>query len=298
MGPGLYTIREQNIIERKNQNRGGNESKGKGKEQPLAIDVDSPVRERRTKAGGTDVFRTSKSGQIVDAKGKLSEDWEVRRSLGRRRRRYQYYYNHSTGEASWIIPRGSVEKGAEEGAERVVEEVSTVIDGGSEESDIWSPMAYDLAMKGILEDAQGQLPDGWEMRNNGNRTFHVDHNTRTATWDRPGDEIRATPHNQEPMAATSQLPRELKVEDPIGMKQDRKTRVSAIHDTSIAPIYRTHVAMMQHTTSQQRGHLPNRRCWIMTRSWRRSFHQPCVSRSYFRTTSSGGLLAEIYEPKK
>lgn len=82
-------------MERRNQNRGGNESKGKRKEQPLAIDVDAPVRERRTKAGGTDVFRTTKSGPIVDAKGKLSEDWEVRRSLGRRRRRYQDYYNRS-----------------------------------------------------------------------------------------------------------------------------------------------------------------------------------------------------------
>lgn len=139
-------------MERRNQNGGGNESEGKGKEQPLAIDVDAPVRERRTKAGGTDVFRTTKSGPIVDAKEKLSEDWEVRRSLGRRRRRYQDYCNRSTG--SWIRPRGSIEKGAEEGAERGVKEVSNVIDGGSEESETWSPMAYDLAMKSI-EYSQG-----------------------------------------------------------------------------------------------------------------------------------------------
>lgn len=40
----------------------------------------------------TDVFRNTKSGQIKDAKGILPEYWELRKSLGWRRQRYEYWY--------------------------------------------------------------------------------------------------------------------------------------------------------------------------------------------------------------
>ena len=37
-----------------------------------------------------------------------------------------------------------------------------------------------------FEDQQGRLPPGWERReDNLGRTYYVDHNTRTTTWDRP-----------------------------------------------------------------------------------------------------------------
>src|SRR5690606_6062541 len=37
-----------------------------------------------------------------------------------------------------------------------------------------------------FEDAQGRLPPGWERReDNLGRTYYVDHNTRTTTWQRP-----------------------------------------------------------------------------------------------------------------
>ena len=37
-----------------------------------------------------------------------------------------------------------------------------------------------------FEDQQGRLPPGWERRvDNLGRTYYVDHNTRTTTWNRP-----------------------------------------------------------------------------------------------------------------
>jgi E3 ubiquitin-protein ligase NEDD4 len=37
-----------------------------------------------------------------------------------------------------------------------------------------------------FEDQQGRLPAGWERRvDNLGRTYYVDHNTRTTTWQRP-----------------------------------------------------------------------------------------------------------------
>ncbi|KAH6880664.1 P-loop containing nucleoside triphosphate hydrolase protein [Thelonectria olida] len=37
-----------------------------------------------------------------------------------------------------------------------------------------------------FEDAEGRLPAGWERRkNNSGRTYYVDHNTRTTSWNRP-----------------------------------------------------------------------------------------------------------------
>lgn len=39
-----------------------------------------------------------------------------------------------------------------------------------------------------FEDAQGRLPPGWERRqDNLGRTYYVDHNTRTTTWNRPSN---------------------------------------------------------------------------------------------------------------
>jgi E3 ubiquitin-protein ligase NEDD4 len=53
-----------------------------------------------------------------------------------------------------------------------------------------------------FEDAQGRLPAGWERReDNLGRTYYVDHNTRTTSWNRPTGTGAAENRNQE--AATA-----------------------------------------------------------------------------------------------
>ncbi|OIW29084.1 HECT-domain-containing protein [Coniochaeta ligniaria NRRL 30616] len=49
-----------------------------------------------------------------------------------------------------------------------------------------------------FEDAQGRLPAGWERReDNLGRTYYVDHNTRTTSWNRPTGTGAAENRNQE-----------------------------------------------------------------------------------------------------
>jgi len=54
-----------------------------------------------------------------------------------------------------------------------------------------------------FEDAQGRLPAGWERReDNLGRTYYVDHNTRTTSWNRPTQASTATEARGEREAAT------------------------------------------------------------------------------------------------
>ena len=42
-----------------------------------------------------------------------------------------------------------------------------------------------------MENQNSLLPPGWEMRQDQRgRTFYIDHNTRTTTWQRPNSEVR------------------------------------------------------------------------------------------------------------
>ena len=46
--------------------------------------------------------------------------------------------------------------------------------------------AIAAARNGVTEDQHGPLPPGWERRIDPlGRTYYVDHNTRTTTWNRP-----------------------------------------------------------------------------------------------------------------
>ena len=48
------------------------------------------------------------------------------------------------------------------------------------------PAPGDRGNRSAFEDNQGRLPPGWERReDNLGRTYYVDHNTRTTTWNRP-----------------------------------------------------------------------------------------------------------------
>lgn len=54
-----------------------------------------------------------------------------------------------------------------------------------------------------FEDSQGRLPPGWERReDNLGRTYYVDHNTRTTTWNRPSETLNPTEHRTQIEAAS------------------------------------------------------------------------------------------------
>ncbi|RKF60978.1 E3 ubiquitin-protein ligase RSP5 [Erysiphe neolycopersici] len=61
------------------------------------------------------------------------------------------------------------------------------INGSSNESPyLGNTSGRQTGVFSFFEDAQGRLPDGWERReDNLGRTYYVDHNTRTTSWNRP-----------------------------------------------------------------------------------------------------------------
>lgn len=58
-----------------------------------------------------------------------------------------------------------------------------------------------------FEDSQGRLPTGWERReDNLGRTYYVDHNTRTTTWNRPSQHHNEQQHRNQ-LEANTQMER-------------------------------------------------------------------------------------------
>lgn len=81
-----------------------------------------------------------------------------------------------------------------------------------------------------FEDAQGRLPKGWERRETRlGRTYYVDHNTRTTTWDRPSA-------SEEPAGPQSDMNEERERRE--GIKEQMKPGgIQAANSTAATAIY-------------------------------------------------------------
>ncbi|KAH7376452.1 HECT-domain-containing protein [Plectosphaerella cucumerina] len=104
-----------------------------------------------------------------------------------------------------------------------------------------------------FEDAQGRLPAGWERReDNLGRTYYVDHNTRTTSWNRP----TAAGTSAEQQQATTQAERQRHQNRTL--PEDRTGASSPSRDAQLQAAAAANNATMMHTgaTSPGTGELP------------------------------------------
>lgn len=81
------------------------------------------------------------------------------------------------------------------------------------------------------EDQYGPLPDGWERRIDPlGRTYYVDHNTRTTTWNRPSANQTVNTHTQdgETNAARNQHNRRILADDMLEANNSNVTRAGSV----------------------------------------------------------------------
>jgi E3 ubiquitin-protein ligase NEDD4 len=106
-----------------------------------------------------------------------------------------------------------------------------------------------------FEDAQGRLPAGWERReDNLGRTYYVDHNTRTTSWNRPTGSGAAETRNQEAATAAERARHQNRT-----LPEDRTGANSpTLQQQQAASASAANAATMMHTgaTSPGTGELP------------------------------------------
>ncbi|TFY62825.1 hypothetical protein EVJ58_g3620 [Rhodofomes roseus] len=108
-------------------------------------------------------------------------------------------------------------------------------------------------------DQYGPLPDGWERRIDPlGRTYYVDHNTRTTTWNRPSSSQRANTHAQDGQtnAARDQHNRRILVDDMLEATNTASNTSTPVSRPPTANTAAQAVAASQHQTSGGGGPLP------------------------------------------
>ncbi|KZT74124.1 HECT-domain-containing protein [Daedalea quercina L-15889] len=108
-------------------------------------------------------------------------------------------------------------------------------------------------------DQYGPLPDNWERRIDPlGRTYYVDHNTRTTTWNRPSSSQRANTHAQDGQtnAARDQHNRRILVDDMLEATNTASNTNTAASRPQTANTAAAAVAASQHQTSTGGGPLP------------------------------------------
>lgn len=106
------------------------------------------------------------------------------------------------------------------------------------------------------EDQYGPLPDGWERRIDPlGRTYYVDHNTRSTTWNRPSSNQTTNTHTQEgdTNAARDQHNRRILVDDMLEASGGVNRSGSAVATNTAAAA----LAASTNTTSGGAGPLPS-----------------------------------------
>ncbi|KAH9930896.1 HECT-domain-containing protein [Fomitopsis serialis] len=108
-------------------------------------------------------------------------------------------------------------------------------------------------------DQYGPLPDNWERRIDPlGRTYYVDHNTRTTTWNRPSSSQRANTHAQDGQtnAARDQHNRRILVDDMLEATNTASNASTPPARPQTANTAAAAVAASQHQTSSGGGPLP------------------------------------------
>ncbi|XP_061451913.1 E3 ubiquitin-protein ligase NEDD4 isoform X2 [Rhineura floridana] len=111
----------------------------------------------------------------------LPPGWEVRKDDKGR----PYYIDHNSQTTTWKKP--AVQMGVDVGQQATAPLSST-----RQQSTSGDSLQQSFHEKKISETLQGFLPKGWEVRNApSGRSFFIDHNTKTTTWDDPRLKIPA-----------------------------------------------------------------------------------------------------------
>ncbi|KAG5209782.1 E3 ubiquitin-protein ligase [Trichophyton interdigitale] len=111
-----------------------------------------------------------------------------------------------------------------------------------------------------FEDSQGRLPTGWERReDNLGRTYYVDHNTRTTTWNRPAQNYNEQTQRTQ-MEANMQMERRahrsrMLPEDRTGANSPDSQQQTRTPPT--APTANAVAMMASNTTTPGTGELPS-----------------------------------------
>ncbi|KAI0060809.1 HECT-domain-containing protein [Artomyces pyxidatus] len=106
------------------------------------------------------------------------------------------------------------------------------------------------------EDQYGPLPTGWERRIDPlGRTYYVDHNTRSTTWNRPSQSVAANTHAQEGEMNTArdQHSRRILADDLLEAGAQRGAAAAATQTTNTAAAA---VAASTNATTAGSGNLP------------------------------------------
>ncbi|KAF7295117.1 hypothetical protein MIND_01050100 [Mycena indigotica] len=108
------------------------------------------------------------------------------------------------------------------------------------------------------EDQYGPLPNGWERRIDPlGRTYYVDHNTRTTTWNRPSANAAAnsTAQDNETNAAREQHGRRILADDLL--EANNSSTIVRNSSTSAAGAAPPAITAVNNTTTAGTGSLPN-----------------------------------------